>query len=158
MATRASRSSKALAIVALTLASCSRTTPDEAPAPPAKAPLSTKFFSNDPTPEDCKRLFAAPAGAEPLCNEHVMGNGMEIHWRSYGSKEARGALEPPYQSGAGQCKYGLVFKPPLFSVSDNADNRLEMFEASDKSYPTCSVSPKPEHKTVIVISEKHGRP
>ena len=146
-------------IVSLALASCSRSTPDEAPpAPPSKGPISTKFCSGDPTPEDCKRLFVPPAGAEPLCNEHVMGNGMEIHWRSYGSKEARGALEPPYHKGAGQCAYGLVFEPPLFTISDHGAMRLEMFEATDKSYPTCSVSPKPEHKTVIVISEKHDRP
>ena len=149
---------RTVTLLVIAACGCSRSGPREEAPPasaPAPAPVATRADAS--TAVDCKGLFSPPAGSELLCDEHVLGTGMEIHWRSYGSKEARALLESPYHSGATRCGHALVTKPPLFSVSDDAALRLELFEPSDKGYPTCTTTPKAEHRTVIVISEKFDR-
>ncbi len=106
---------------------------------------------------DCEQVFAAPAHAELLCDEHVMGSGMEIHWRSYGSNEERGAVDLPYWRAATTCHYSVESKPPIFSVTGGG-RRLETFDAPTSGPPTCAKVPGPSHRTVIVLSEKHDRP
>jgi len=104
----------------------------------------------------CQHLFEAPEGAELLCEEHVVANVAEIHWRSYGLTEARALVNQRYHAAAGGCRASLVFKPPLFSVAVG-DQRLETYESSDTSFPRCSRAPRDSHRTVVIISLKHDR-
>ncbi|MBS2019260.1 MAG: hypothetical protein JST00_40730 [Deltaproteobacteria bacterium] len=142
-------------LAAMALCACSRSTSEE--KRPPEAPASARLAASAPVADDCTQVFLPPSGAEPLCDEHVMGSGMEIHWRSYASKEPQAALEARYRASAGRCGYALVTKPPQLSVS-HGSMRLEVFDAGAKGYPSCSASPKSDHVTVIVISEKHDRP
>jgi hypothetical protein len=140
------------AVGVLVLLGCSRS-PERATAPAAPA-------SAEPATKDdgasCTTLFVAPPSGKELCNEHVMGNGAEIHWRSYAYSEDRYALWGPYHRRASKCGASFTFKPPLLEVSKQG-MRLELFDANGGGYPTCSVKPSPEHKTVVVVSEKLDR-
>jgi hypothetical protein len=104
----------------------------------------------------CDQLFEPPAGAELLCDEHVLARDVEIHWRSYGVAEARAAVTQRYRERAASCNVGIVTKPPLFMLSQG-DRRLETYEAGASGFPTCARPPGPGAKTVVIVSEKHDR-
>jgi hypothetical protein len=106
--------------------------------------------------EGCDQLFEPPAGAELLCDEHVMARAMEIHWRSFAVAEERVAVNQRYRERAASCAVAIVTKPPLFSISQG-NRRLETYEAGAGGHPTCEKAPGPGARTVVVISEKHDR-
>ncbi len=153
-------------LLVLALASaCGRTAePVREAAPPPTAPVAAVTSVSSPSvsspsasspnaKSECDAIFEAPPDAEELCNEHVRGQKAEIHFRSYGTSEARVDVNRRYQGPAGRCHFGVVTKPPIFSVAkDNL--RLSTHEASETGFPTCANAPKPTHKTVIVISSK----
>lgn len=103
--------------------------------------------------DDCAAIFAPPPGAEKLCDEHVRGAREEIHFTSWGTAEDIEAVNVRYRAPASKCGLGVVTKPPLFSLT-KGDLHLSTHDAADSHYPKCSVAPKHEHKTVVVISSK----
>lgn len=115
-----------LAIGLLVVVACTRARTQDPPASQV-APASSSDGA-------CAKDFAPPANAKLLCDEHVVGKGMEIHWRSWASTEARTTLDEP------------------------CGMKVETFDAKQGGYPTCATAPGPEHRTVIVVSEKHDRP
>jgi hypothetical protein len=127
----------------------------EASAPSPSSAAAPSSAVSTPT---CAGLFAPPPGAQPLCDEHVMGNGAEIHWRSFGVAEPRAAVAERLRALLVSCPAAsLVQEAPRFAIAlGNA--RLETFEASDPSYPTCAMSPRPSTPTVVLVSEMHARP
>jgi hypothetical protein len=104
----------------------------------------------------CEHLFEPPAGAELLCDEHVMARAMEIHWRSYAVAEERVAVNQRYRARAASCAVAIVTKPPLFSISQG-NRRLETYEAGASGPPTCAKAPGPGARTLVIISEKLDR-
>lgn len=73
---------------------------------------------------------------------------------SYATTETRGDVNQRYHERAWRCRAGLVFKPPIFSVTQGPWH-LSTHEVSPLGhYPTCSKSPSPAHKTVIVIKRE----
>ena len=106
---------------------------------------------------DCASLFEQPSGSDMLCNEHVMGSGMEIHWRSYATTATRSAVNQRYEAAAARCGASVTNKPPAFSLV-SGDKHLNTFDvAPGASHPTCDKNPQPAHRTVILISNKHDR-
>jgi hypothetical protein len=154
---------RALPLALLVVCGCSRT-PDAtttAKAPPSAAAEPTTESATQPATqppaESCASLFAPPPSSKKLCDEHVMStDGTEIHWQSYGHADDRYALWKPYHRLATKCGAGMTFKPPLLDVSMK-DKRLELFDTNGGGYPTCSVQPGSEHKSVIIVSQKHSR-
>lgn len=124
-----------------------------ASTPASSAPSHATGGGSDP---GCAHLFDLPPGAELICDEHVMANVAEIHWRSYGVAEARASVNQRYHGLASSCGVSFTFKPPLFSLS-KGERRLETFEVSNRSYPTCANNPTAKHQTVVVVSEKYDR-
>jgi hypothetical protein len=137
-----------------------RTTQDSASAATTADPSAPPSSPVASLPADCGKVLEPPAGADLLCDEHVLGSGAEIHWRSYGVADDRASVNQRFREAVGalasRCSVGLVFKPPLFSIM-GGDRRLETFEASDPSYPKCGKAPAPAHRTVIVVSDKMNR-
>lgn len=129
-------------------------TPSLATPPVTSAAISASAPS--PLVAGCDSLFVPPPSGDLLCNEHVLGNHMEIHWRSYGLAEDRHEVFRPYWEGASRYKCSLVTKPPLLAIS-SGDQRLEAFDAAPGGYPTCGQGPSQKHRTVVVISVKHDR-
>jgi hypothetical protein len=133
------------------LVACGKTSSAPLPSPDKKAPVMT-----------CEELFAAPAGGELLCDEHVVptsGLKDEIHWRSYGLPEDRGLYCERYRDAAHACNFGFTFKPPACDVSDHKGRRAALFFKTPESvggadYPRCARAPDAKHKTVVVISER----
>ncbi len=129
-----------------------------AEAPAAASPISSSSVvapsaSASADGPACEALFGAPPGADPLCDEHVVANGAEIHWRSFATKEARAAVNQRARERSVGCGFGLVAKPPLFDVADGARRHFETYEASAGGFPRCEQQPTSAHQTVIVISE-----
>jgi hypothetical protein len=113
------------------------------PAPAANSAAATG--------DDCERLFAEPANADKLCDEHDNAVDSELHWQSYATKESRVDVNRRYHEWASRCHFGFVTKPPIFSVT-KGPTRLSTHEASISGYPTCEKKPSADHQTVIVIS------
>ncbi len=109
----------------------------------------------------CEQLFAPPSKGELLCDEHVMPSNDvrgEIHWRSYGLPEERGAYCDPYINAAQSCGFGWAIKPPVCDVTDNKGRRVELFFGNPTGfggadYPKCARAPDPKHRTIVVVSE-----
>jgi hypothetical protein len=105
------------------------------------------------TSSTCEALFAAPEGADPLCDEHVLGNGAEIHWRSFATREPRLELNRRYLERSRGCGLGIVTTPPSFDLRDGDRRHFETYAAGERGYPQCASKPTVAHQTVIVISE-----
>jgi hypothetical protein len=156
--------------IAVTCAGCSagagdasrKEPPAAAPAEPAaEEPVATPAAAAPNAPPDrdedpCSGLFDPPAGATKLCDEHVMGQGAEIHWSSWAVTTTRWDTFMAYQRPASGCGASTVSKPPLLAVSKD-DIRLSIHDVSETSYPTCTTRPGPEANTVIVISAQQKR-
>jgi len=146
----------AVVVIAIAAVACAKTkVHDEAVAraEPSAIPILPAPSADA---QHCARLFEPPAGADLLCDEHVLGGGAEIHWRSYGTTETRGQVDARYQRAADGCGASLVFKPPLFSIEKGA-LRFETFEVESTVYPRCTKAPDPAHRAVVILSEKHDR-
>ena len=104
---------------------------------------------------DCATLFDAPPEAELLCDEHVMAQSMEIHWRSYATTRSLADENARYRAATSRCDVTLVGEAPGLSIASGG-RRLETFEKS-ASYPRCGRGPTEAHRTVVLISEKHDR-
>jgi hypothetical protein len=126
------------------------------PSTPSTSAAPAPATSASAAAGDCEALFAPPAGAVKLCDEHVAAEGSEIHWQSYAHADDRHGLWTPYHERAGRCGASATFKPPLLSVAKEG-KRLELFDAAGGGFPTCSKAPAATHKTVVIISEKHDR-
>lgn len=112
-----------------------------------------------PTPRAaCDGVFDAPPGAVKLCDEHVLADKSEIHWTSWSVTTSRMETFEPYRKRAGECKMGFTFKPPILSVSNNADMRLSIHDVTETGFPSCSTKPGAEARSVIVISQKRDKP
>lgn len=138
------------------IVSCSRA-PEDATADAPTAPTPSAPSSDLVPADDCAALFAPPPGATKLCDEHVLTEGSEIHWQSYAHADDRYALWPSYQERARKCGAGTISKPPMLEVVKD-DRRLELFDAAGGGFPTCTVAPAADRKTVVLVSEKHDRP
>ena len=99
---------------------------------------------------DCDTALAPPPGAELLCDEHVIAKDSEIHWTSYATSEPRSTVDARYAKLVGTCSITGTVQPDLDLA--RGQQRFATYDASAKSYPWCSVSPKPSHRTVIVVS------
>jgi hypothetical protein len=124
-------------------------------APSGAGAASTSPSADPSSVSACDAIFAeVPAGADRLCDEHVLAADMEIHWRSYGLAEPRGAVNLRYRDRIRGCSLSVTTKPPLFDLSDARGRKLATYELAG-GFPTCGVAPSASHKTVIVVSEKH---
>jgi hypothetical protein len=139
-----------LAVAGASSAGCSKPRVDAHPSASTSASTSAGL-------DDCEGIFAAPANTVALCDEHVLGNGAEIHWRSYASTESRAAVNARYRVASANCPYELTFKPPAFGIASGG-RRLATYEAAEPEYPKCARTPGAAHKTVILVSEKFDRP
>jgi len=162
---------KLLLFVLALVAGCSRqneskeTTPTASvtpvtPAVPASSPPTSESAvaaAAPPARAGCDGVFDPPAGATKLCDQHTLGNNMEIHWTSWTVKTSPWETFEPYRKRAGECKMGFTFKPPILSVSDNADMRLSIHDVKETGIPSCEKKPDGEAKAIIVISRKHDR-
>lgn len=101
------------------------------------------------------------AGARPLCAEHVMGNGMEIHWQSYATADPPPKVVAFYEAalkrkGKADSSGGVEWR----GASD-PDAIVTVF-ATDKAgkYPSCAERPGPSDKTVLLFSKatRFGKP
>ena len=146
---------------AQTSPSATSTTSGSPGAPPPAAPnlappSAVAAKSAGPPREGCDGLFDPPAGAVKLCDEHVLGDGAEIHWTSWAVKASRMDAFRRYEKHAGECNASSTSKPPLLTVSKSGA-RLSIHDANESGYPSCGMKPDADHPTVIVISEKHDR-
>ncbi|MDB4933252.1 MAG: hypothetical protein JWP87_224 [Labilithrix sp.] len=139
---------RVVVVIALLSAACSK--------PPAADGKTSTSTSTSTSGDECAGIFEAPAGAIPLCDEHVVANTGEIHWRSYATAEARSAVNARYRVASANCPYELTFKPPAFGIASGG-RRLATYEASEPEYPKCAKTPGVSHKTVIVVSDLHER-
>lgn len=137
---------RGIALIALLFLGCTREPAQSSRPDPAgsAAPIS-------PSPE-CEKLFEPPAGAVLLCDQHDLATDAEIHWRSFGSSEARSALEKRYRELAGRCgaeaSESGIAKGPF---------RLSVHDAEPKGYPGCEKAPSSDHRTVVLISSMFRR-
>jgi hypothetical protein len=104
---------------------------------------------------DCATAFDPPRRGELLCDEHVLAQSSEIHWRSYGVPDDYADVKERYHRLAASCNLGFVFKPPGFSMS-RGDLRLEVHEPTE-TYPKCATAPQPSHRAVVILSSKTDR-
>jgi hypothetical protein len=125
--------------------------------PPTTAPTPATTKAAGPPREGCDGVFDPPQGAIKLCDEHVLADKSEIHWTSWSVTTSRMDTFDPYRKRAGECKMGATWKPPILSISNNADMRLSIHDVTETGFPSCSVKPGAEAKSVIVISQKHDK-
>jgi len=142
--------------------STSTTSGSPGPAPPPATPnvappSAVAAKSAGPPREGCDGLFDPPAGAVQLCDEHVLGDGAEIHWTSWAVNASRTETFHVYQQRAGECSGSSTSSPPLLSVS-RGDARLSVHDANERGYPSCAARPGPDRPTVVVISTKREHP
>jgi hypothetical protein len=99
----------------------------------------------------CQTLFESPAGADHLCDEHVLANTGELHWSSYGAREPRGLVDARYREWATRCGAEIEVGAQTLLVS-RGPWRVSTHDAAAHDYPTCGTAPSPRHTTVIVVS------
>ena len=116
---------------------------------PRDAPASSAA-----TPKRCDALFEPPPGARLLCSEHVLGNTMEIAWRSYATSQQASELFAPYHAKIGGC--AGVTEGPGFRLEKGLLH-LTVQAATEKGYPTCEKAPTSGEASVVVISQAHER-
>jgi hypothetical protein len=102
--------------------------------------------------------FASYPGARQLCDQNLMGQGgiarMEIHWRSYATRDAFEKVAAYYQKT--QVK-DVEKEPNSLTLRLDKDTTLSVYPASATQSPTCENKPKAEEKTVIVVSRAARR-
>lgn len=135
-------------LICLLLLGCSRQPPLES-NPEAAA-------SAKPEKTDCETLFEPPEGADLLCDQHDLATDAEVHWRSFGSRDERSALEARYRGRAERCGAEVRTEPSGLTLG-KGPFRLSLHDASPKSYPGCEKSPSGEHRTVVLISSMFRR-
>ncbi|MBK9000910.1 MAG: hypothetical protein IPM35_34755 [Myxococcales bacterium] len=139
-----------LLIVGLILFGCSR---ESAPTSKPEAAASATPAATSP---ECEKLFEPPPGAVLLCDQHDLATDAEIHWRSFGSSEARSALEKRYRELAGRCGAEVTSRPNELGIG-KGPFRLSVHDAEPKGYPGCEKAPASGHLTVVLISSMFRR-
>jgi hypothetical protein len=95
--------------------------------------------------------FAAYPKARLLCDEHVLGNTMEIHWQTYAVKDDVKKVAKFYEKKTG--KKGTKNGTGDLSWWNGAENVLAIYPAAKSdAYPKCSVATKKGERTVIAVS------
>ncbi|MFO0568094.1 MAG: hypothetical protein U0263_20710 [Polyangiaceae bacterium] len=101
---------------------------------------------------DCGTLFAPPAGAVPLCDEHNLGNGAEIHWRSFAIGEAFAAVSERYRKLGAACGAEVKAEDHELSLG-KGEERLSVHPSTPRTYPSCAgQAPLADQPTVVVVS------
>lgn len=149
-----------LLVALIAVSGCDRGAVSATPAPSASAPATPSATTSATTSAsasdgDCATAFDPPRGGQLLCDEHVLAQSSEIHWRSFGVPEGYGEVRDRYRRLAASCNLGFAFKPPGFSMS-RGDLRLEVHEPTE-TYPTCATAPQPSHRAIVIVSTKTER-
>jgi hypothetical protein len=150
---RTFRSFVGLSAVGAALLACSK------PAPAATTALDAGADASPSANTDaCEGVFLSPPkNAVLLCDEHVVANGTEVHWRSYATTEPRAAVNARYRVATATCPYSLTFRGPIFSIAHER-RRLQTYDAASAEPPSCAKKPDRTDKTVILVSESFDRP
>lgn len=103
--------------------------------------------------------FAAYPNARQLCSEHVLGlNGdrksVEFEWVSYAATDATEKVIGFYSRKPGG---KIETHGKSFEIRQSNDLfTLSVHRAAETGYPTCENKPRPDEKTVIVVSTLGG--
>ncbi|MBM3745856.1 MAG: hypothetical protein FJW34_08665 [Acidobacteria bacterium] len=94
--------------------------------------------------------FAVYPGARELCSQHVTGNAMHILWHAYATRDLPEKVIAFYVQAEGkehaeQSENSVTFR--------HGDKVLSIHRASAKDYPECGKPPRPEEKTVLIVSQ-----
>lgn len=96
---------------------------------------------------ECSQL--EPANVEPLCNEHVMSQRGEVHWRSWALPDAPDAVFAKYRKLAEACGGQIDAKKQRVRV---AGLDVAVTPADVTGAPSCEKQPEKGSRTVVVIS------
>lgn len=140
-----------LPVVSIAMAaSCSRKqeTRGNAPAAATQGPTARGWVGFDPYPH-----------ARYLCYECVLGfNGehksVAINWTSYATTDAAEKVVAFYSHASGG-KIESEGKAATLRQS-NGRNTLSVYPAAEPGYPSCENKPRPEERTVIIVSTRTG--
>lgn len=113
--------------------------------------------TTEPAALSCADVFAAPRDGELLCDERIMANVGEVHWRSYATSRRQHEVFAPYKSAASTCHFGWCDKCSDPDVT-HGSSTVRIYDAKTKGYPTCGKGPSPSHNSVIVVLEELKRP
>jgi len=94
--------------------------------------------------------FAAYPGARELCSQHVTGNVMHILWHAYVSRDIPEKVIAFYVQAEG--KEHVEQGQNSLSVR-HGDKVLSIHSTAAKDYPDCGKSPRPEEKTIMIVSQ-----
>jgi len=97
--------------------------------------------------------------ARLLCSEHVLGfdgnqKGVEINWTSFAVSDATERAIAFYSQKSGG-KIEAEGKSTTIRQA-NSENILSVYPADETGYPTCDKKPRPDERTVIVVSTRIG--
>ena len=99
--------------------------------------------------------FAPYPGARQLCSEVVLGlsgsKQVEIHWRSFASRDATADVIKFYASREGK---NAERSSDSLEVRRGADHTLSVYPASKAGAPSCASKPNSAEKTVIIVSTR----
>jgi hypothetical protein len=95
--------------------------------------------------------FAPYPGARQLCWQHVNASAMHILWTGYAS------TDPPEKVAAFYAgRHNVPAAVPLTVRADRA-NVLSVNAAAARDYPHCPEGPRPDERSVIIVSHATGR-
>jgi hypothetical protein len=99
--------------------------------------------------------FVPFPGARRLCTQQVLGQSegrrMEIHFTLYATRR-----EPREAARFYALAHGLDWKPEEQAITVKAGDGRKVLavQRASEPHPECGVEPKPEDRTVIVVSER----
>ena len=104
--------------------------------------------------------FTPYPGARELCDQMVDGRSssgpMGIHWRSYATRDATEDVIAFYAKAEGR-DVGVEGKSiTVRRGKEKVEAVLSVHAASATDYPGCDSKPRPEEKTVIIVSHRSG--
>jgi hypothetical protein len=102
------------------------------------------------TAEKWLGTFAVYPGARELCSQHVTGNVMHILWHAYATRDLPEKVIAFYMQAEGKERAGQSENSVTFRHGDKV---LSIHRASAKDYPECGKPPRPEEKTVLIVSQ-----
>jgi hypothetical protein len=99
--------------------------------------------------------FAEYSGAHRLCQQHVVGNSMHIEWSSYATTDEPAKVLAFYEKALGAKSAAGVHGSRTFDLAgSNGTIKLAMYPAAvADAFPSCSVAPKSDDRTVILVSQ-----
>ncbi len=94
--------------------------------------------------------FAAYPGAREHCSQHVTGNVMHILWHAYVTGDTPDKVIAFYVQAEGE---EHVEQGENSLTVRHGDKVLSIHSTPAKDYPTCGKAPRPEDKTIIIVSQ-----